>query len=331
LHHASHDRPVQGANHANCVVHASLLSVGGPSPSTAVAPRAPKPPGTCKDHPKPAVKIEVSAQDRRFRVLWALVWPLRIYVRHTRIERGRTFLIWHVLRALAPPEDRTFLVHTPGDGRIRLHYREVIGFLTLVQGSFEAAEVETLMEAARPGTVAVDIGANVGIFTIPLGRAVGREGAVWAFEPLPENLDRLRENVIESESSNVRLFGVAASDTDEALSFHVAGDSAYGSTREVFSGWGTGRSLTVPGVCLDTAWRAHGMPFVSVIKIDVEGAELAVLRGSQDVIRHCRPVLLLEAANANELVEIEKYLLGFNYERRMRTGFVEHNHLFVPL
>jgi FkbM family methyltransferase len=277
------------------------------------------------------VKIEVAAEDRRFRVLWALAWPLRIYVRHTRIEPGRTFLIWRVLRALVPPEDRTFLVRTPGGARIRLRYREVIGFLMLVQGTFEAAEVETLVDAARPGTVAVDIGANVGIFTIPLGRAVGADGAVWAFEPLPENLDRLRENVIENQSSNVRLFAVAASDTDGALSFHVAGDSAYGSTHEVFSGWGTGLSLTVPAVCLDTAWRTHGMPLVSVIKIDVEGAELAVLRGSQDVIRHCRPVLLLEAANADELAEIEKYLLPFNYERRMRTGFVEHNHLFVPV
>ena len=276
------------------------------------------------------MKIEMAAEDRRFRVLWALAWPLRMYVRYTRIDRGRRFLIWRVLRALVPPEDRTFLAHSPGGGRVRLRYREVIGFLRLVHGSFEDAEVETLMEAARPGTVAVDIGANVGIFTVPLARAVGTDGTVWAFEPLPENLDRLHANVTENQLANVRLFAAAASDTDGALSFHVAGDSAYGSTREVFSGWGTGRSLTVPAVRLDAEWRTRGMPFVSVIKIDVEGAELAVLRGSRDVIRHCRPVLLVEAANSDELAKIEKYLLLFNYERRGRGGFLAHNHLFVP-
>ena len=112
--------------------------------------------------------IEVAAEDRRFRVLWALAWPLRMYVRHTPIRYGRRFLVWRVLAALVPPGDRTFLAQSPGGGRVRLRYREVVGFLRLIQGSFERAEVETLIEAARPGTVAVDIGANVGIFTGPL-------------------------------------------------------------------------------------------------------------------------------------------------------------------
>lgn len=277
------------------------------------------------------MKIDVAPEDRRFQVFWALVWPLRMYVRYTWIERGRTFLIWRVLGALLPPEDRTFLAHSPGGGRVRLRYREVIGFLRLVQGSFEGAEVETLMEAARPGTVAVDIGANVGIFTIPLAYAVGTDGAVWAFEPLPENIDRLRANVIENQLANIRLFAEAASETDGAISFRVAGDSAFGSTREVFYGHGTGRSLTVPAVRLDAVWRSRGMPIVSVVKIDVEGAEVAVLRGAQDVIRRCRPILLVEAANSDELAKIERYLSPFQYERRAREGFVAHNHLFVPL
>jgi FkbM family methyltransferase len=284
-----------------------------------------------RHEPQRRLQIEVAAEDRRFRVFWALAWPLRMYVRHTPIERGRKFLMWRVLKALVPPGDRTFLAHSPGGGRIRLRYREVIGFLRLVQGRFESAEVETLMDAARPGTVAVDIGANVGIFTVPLARAVGTDGAVWAFEPLPENVGRLHANVSENQLSNVRLFAAAASETDGALSFSIASDSAYGSTRVVFSGRATGTSLTVPAVRLDTEWRRLGMPFVSVIKIDVEGAELAVLRGSEGVIRHCRPVLLLEAADSDELAEIEKYLSPFNYERRLRPRFVEHNHLFLPL
>jgi FkbM family methyltransferase len=276
------------------------------------------------------VKIEVAAGERRFRVFWALAWPLRMYGRYTWIERGRRFLIWRVLWALLPPQDRTFLAHGPGGGRVRLRYREVIGFLRLVQGSFERAEVETLMDAARPGTVAVDVGANVGIFTIPLGRAVGTDGAVWAFEPLPDNLDRLRANIAENRLANVSLFEAAASDTEGTLSFHVAGDSAYGSTREVFQGWGTGRTLEVPGVRLDTEWRARGMPRVSVIKIDVEGDERAVLRGAREVIRRCRPVLLLEAANGDELAKIEGYLLPLGYERCERAGFAGRNYLFIP-
>jgi FkbM family methyltransferase len=271
------------------------------------------------------------AEDRRFRLLWTLAWPLRMYLRFTPIERGRMFLVWKVLFALMPSGDRTFPAHGPGGSQVRLRYTEVIGFLFLLQGSFERAEIESLMKAARPGSVAVDIGANVGIFTIPLARAVGADGAVWAFEPLPENLDRLQANVAENRLTNVSLFAAAASDADGVLPFHVADDSAYGSTHEIYSDRGTGKSLTVPAVRLDTEWRARGMPLVSVIKIDVEGAELDALRGSQEVIHRCRPTLLIEAANADELGDIETYLTPFNYGRSRPGGFVEHNHLFVPL
>jgi FkbM family methyltransferase len=158
----------------------------------------------------------------------------------------------------------------------------------------------------------------------------GAHGEVWAFEPLPDNVERLRANVLENELSNVTLFASAASNIDGVLSFHVAGDSAFGSTGEVLSDWTTGKSLTVPAVRLDTEWKARGMPTISVIKIDVEGAELAVLRGSRGVLRRCRPVLLIEVANPDEFAMIEKYLLPFSYERRARRGFAEHNHLFCP-
>lgn len=277
------------------------------------------------------MKIDVAREDRRFQVVWALAWPLRMYVRYARIKYGRNFLVHRALAALVPGKDRTFLAHSPGGGRVRLRYGEAIGFTTLLQGSFECREVETLMRAARSGTVAVDVGANVGIFTVPLAYAVGANGAVWAFEPLPENVDRLRANITENQLPNVELFAAAASDTDGSASFRIASDSALGSTREVFYDQGTGRSLTVPTVRLDSEWRARGMPIVSVIKVDVEGAELAVLRGAEDVILRCRPVLLVEAASSDELAKIEKYLLPFKYERSARDGFVAYNHLFVPL
>jgi len=212
------------------------------------------------------------------RLIWTLLWPLRTYARYTPLERGRRFLIWQVLASLVP--DRSFFAHVPG-GRVRLRSREVVGFLRLFQGSFEQAEMETLTEAARPGTVAVDAGAHVGLFTIPLARAVGTKGAVWAIEPLPENVRRLDANVRANRLSNVTIFSSAASDADGRVAFEIAGDSAYGSTREVVSAWRTAKVLQVSTLCLDTEWKARGMPCVSVMKIDVEGAELQVLRGAE--------------------------------------------------
>jgi FkbM family methyltransferase len=235
-------------------------------------------------------------------------------------------MMWRILASLVP--DRTFLAQVPG-GKVRLRCREVVGLLRLFQGSFEQAEIETLVEAARPGTVAIDAGAHVGLFTIPLARAVGREGEVWAIEPLPENVQRLRENVVANRLGNVTVLASAASDADGRQGFQVAGDSAYGSSREVDQAWETDEALDVTAVRLESVWRAHGMPRVSVIKIDVEGDELRVLRGADDLIRACRPVLLVEVPKPDELDQVVRYLAPFNYERHERQGFTVANHLFA--
>jgi FkbM family methyltransferase len=262
--------------------------------------------------------------DLSFRVVWGLLWPLRAFARY--IPRGRGFLTWRVLASLVP--NRTFLAHVPG-GKVQLRSREAVGFLRLVQGSFEQAEIETLTEAARPGTVAIDAGAHVGVFTIPLARAVGTAGAAWAIEPLPENVRRLRANLRANGLHNVTVLAAAASDVDGQVAFEVAGDSAYGSTREVLSGWGTAEVIQVSAVRLDTEWRRHGMPRVSVIKIDVEGAELRVLRGAENLLRALRPQLLIEVPDPDELEQIMRYLSSFDYERLETPGFAAHNHLFL--
>jgi FkbM family methyltransferase len=267
------------------------------------------------------MKVEM---DLSFRVVWGLLWPLRAFARCT--PRGRRFLTWRVLASLVP--NRAFLAHVLG-GKVELRSREVVGFLRLVQGSFEQAEIETLIEAARPGTIAIDTGAHVGLFTIPLARAVGTEGVVWAIEPLPENVRRLRANLRTNGLHNVTVIASAASDADGQLAFELAGDSAYGSTREVLQGWGTAEVVQVSAVRLDTEWRRHGMPRVSVIKIDVEGAELRVLRGAENLLRVLRPQLLIEVSNPDELEQIVRYLSSFDYERRETPRFAAHNHLFL--
>jgi FkbM family methyltransferase len=264
--------------------------------------------------------------DLAFRLRWALLSPLRAYVRYSPLQRGRPFLMWRVLGALVP--DRTFLAHVRG-GKVRLRCREVVGFLRLVQGSFEEAEIETLSKAACPGTVAIDAGAHVGLFTIPFSRAVGPEGEVWAFEPLPENVERLRANVQENRLRNVATFAAAASDADGVLPFRLAGDSAYGSTVEVRDDWETGKSMNVRAVSLDTEWKARGMPPVTALKVDVEGAELRVLRGSRQLLRRYRPPVLVEVTDPDELERIASYLAPLAYEERSEGGFAPHNHLFT--
>jgi hypothetical protein len=125
-----------------------------------------------------------------FKAAWGLAWPIRAYLRHTPAHRGRGLVEAALVRLVLPLAPTTFITALPGGGTIALRYRERIGLSTLVYGSFEAAETELLRRLARPGTTAIDAGANVGLFTIPLALAVGDEGRVLAVEPAPETAAR---------------------------------------------------------------------------------------------------------------------------------------------
>jgi len=141
------------------------------------------------------------------------------------------------------------------------------------------------MCALRPGDVVYDIGANWGFFTCLAAALVGETGAVAAFEPGERAFDQLRGNVAHAALWRVILKRCALA--------QVTG----GSVPLVLPGWGhadTGayvsssppsrRTEDVPTLALDDFWRQQGCPRLRLIKIDVEGAELQVLRGARQLL-----------------------------------------------
>jgi FkbM family methyltransferase len=267
----------------------------------------------------------------RFRYLWPLLRPLYAYVSRHGPRRGERFLLHRVLlpRVRSDPQ-ASFVARLPGGGKLRLLCREAIGFEILLHGTFEAAESRYLAGRARAGTTAIDVGANVGLFTVPLARAVGSGGRVVAIEPDPENVARLEANLRLNRLANVLVQRVAAADGEGEAELHVANDPAFHSTVAVHAGREVGRTLRVPTTRLDTIWMRLGQPAVSAIKIDVEGAELAVLRGAETLLRETRPTLLLEANTAGELRALTDWLAQRSYARRVEPGFEERSSAFEP-
>jgi FkbM family methyltransferase len=217
-------------------------------------------------------------------------------------------------------------------GRVlELQYREVIGLHILLYGSFEPAELTTLCSLARLNTTAVDVGANVGMFTIALSAAVGPSGHVMAFEPFPPNLDRLQRNLHLNEIRNVDVLPLAVDRKDGATTLHLSNDPAFHSTTEIRE---RERSLhetiTVPMASLDGAWTRAGSPAVSVLKIDVEGGEFSVLSGATVLLAQCRPTILIEVPREEQLQEITTFLQAYGYHRQQPDGFMPWNYLFTP-
>ncbi|WP_205446848.1 FkbM family methyltransferase [Candidatus Frankia alpina] len=149
-----------------------------------------------------------------------------------------------------------------------------------------AAVFDTIL---APGDCCYDVGANIGIYTLWAAGAVGPDGEVHAFEPVPQTRATLTSLVEQNGLTQVRLSPTAVGATIGRIGLRLH-PGASGLTHQVSDG--ATPDLTVPVVTLDSHAARHRPP--TLIKIDVEGFELEVLRGAQDLLRTHRPALLLE-------------------------------------
>jgi FkbM family methyltransferase len=259
------------------------------------------------------------------RLAWPFTFGLRWYWLHSTRKLGKALVVEHVVKRLLPAPPAGFYAELPDGGRVFLHHREDIGLVVLMSGAFEKAETEFAIEHARPGSVAIDVGGNVGMFTVPLARAVGPSGRVLTIEPSPDNVERLERNLDLNLLENVVVEPIAVGDKQGRLVLQLASDPGFHSTAAIAESRSVDESLTVQAQTLDQVWlRAHA-PNVSFVKVDTEGSEHAVLRGAEQILRTCQPVLLVEAKGRERLRELDSWLGGFGYSRRRQRGFAPGN------
>ena len=109
-------------------------------------------------------------------------------------------------------------------------------------------------------------------------------------------MPRLRSNLARNGIENVTVIAAAAGASDGEVELTLAADRAFSSIKPLVSYRGAGASRTVPMKRLDTIWTDAGEPAVAFAKIDVEGAELEVIAGSERLLERCRPALVVEVS-----------------------------------
>jgi FkbM family methyltransferase len=196
---------------------------------------------------------------------------------------GKGWLVEHVLESPVLFTDRfgVEVLLYPSDG-VADRYEH--------GGYNEQAEQDFCAAFLRPGMVAFDVGANYGLYSLLFAKSVG-EGSVFAFEPEPWNFERLTRNIALNDASAVTPIRAAVFRTDGEVQLNVYPREQHG--------WHTlGRpameldgkpcrpeaTVGVPAVTLDTFCGEHGIARIDLLKIDVEGAELDVLRGAQTLL-----------------------------------------------
>lgn len=269
-------------------------------------------------------------RQRFFPLIWKLLYPLRFYLARFPVQRGKGILLRRILVPLLPPGEAEYDLSVPPKSmQVSLRYRETLGLSSLIYGTFELAELNFVNQYLRPGNLAMDIGANVGIFTVVMGATVGDTGRVFAFEPVPANLIRLEKNISKNALRNVQIFTLALGISDGQMNLCMATDPAYPSLHEVQDGFATGMDIKVQVRTLDSVWQELGCPAVAFVKIDVEGAEMDVLRGAMIFLTTCRPTLLVEANTDLEFDLLITHLNNLGYRHIRPQGFVSMNHLFI--
>ena len=194
------------------------------------------------------------------------------------------------------------------------HRRELWKFQ---EGRYEKFTMQLFKEALAPGMVVCDIGAHIGIYSLLAAQRVGREGRVYAFEPDPRTFLYLVRNIERNGFSNIIIpIKKAVSNHEGVLRLHL--DEITSGDTSLFHRNTSGRTVEVQSVKLDNF--LEGEAKVDIVKLDIEGGELAALEGMESLLKRsnnvkmfveCNPSML-EVAGSNVEQLLEKlYALGF--------------------
>ena len=173
--------------------------------------------------------------------------------------------------------------------RMYVDLRSGIGRGIYVVGEFDAAVFPPISANLAVGSTFIDIGANVGYYSMLALDIVGATGQVHAFEIDPRPLKCLAMTKRQFKLDNFHIHPVALGSSDGHVL--ITKDSECGNRHVAI----TGNGISVPMTSLDAWFAMQNLGRIDVLKIDVEGFELEVLRGGLGVIERFRPHLVIEA------------------------------------
>lgn len=190
-------------------------------------------------------------------------------------------VVQHILLAVYERARRSGLLSAPSGRWLFTHAYD------LYKVVWEAGPIYKLRSLVVPGTWIIDVGANVGFFTKRFASWVSCGGSVLALEPERVNFVALEQTISPFSGDRVHLLRAAAAEVTGTLYLRLS-ENNHVDHRLAEDG------VSVPSLTLDDLMTQYGWPAVSLIKIDVQGAEGRVLDGAGQLIERCHPALFVE-------------------------------------
>jgi FkbM family methyltransferase len=195
-------------------------------------------------------------------------------------------------------EKSFFEFNLEDDVKINLYKDSVLS--RLIYEGFEQEETDYLIKILKKGDVFVDIGTNIGLFSLMASKIVGEEGKVLCFEPAPITFSRLNENVKLNDFKNIDIRNLGLSDKQGELTFYISNNG-----HDAWNSFAPSQdnklesSIQVPVSTLDIELINIDKNKIKLVKIDVEGWEKFVLFGGKDFLVSFNPIVMVEFTEAN--------------------------------
>ena len=170
----------------------------------------------------------------------------------------------------------------------------------LIAGYYERQELTLFQRLVRVSNTVLDAGGNIGIYACVGAKQLPPGSRLVTFEPVPQNQAYLRRNLEQNQvESSVTVVDSALGAEAGSVTIHLAAGStgAHSVSADTVGAGSTG-SVTVPMTTIDDFLADHDFGSVDVIKVDVEGFDVAVLRGGAKTLREHMPTLFVEYAPA---------------------------------
>lgn len=257
--------------------------------------------------------------------------PVNVALR-TAVRPFRNLLPWGVVHSIPMVGD----VHVDlGDGRECVLVSDGNDSLAsrMYWSGLDGFEPETLrlfLELCKTSTTVLDVGAHVGLYAL-LASTDRDDVTTIAFEPVERNLQYLRGNAARNSTPGLTIEPAAVGDHDGTIVLYIPQTTRLPATATILE---SARAEIVPTevpiVTIDAYVRAHGLETVDLIKIDVEGAESAVLQGAAEIIREHQPAIICEILHGIADTEAATALFedtDYRFFLLTDEGLVEHERL----
>ena len=218
--------------------------------------------------------------------------------------RGTIKLATHDSRSgTAATKDRKGFITICNDRQIKFSVpadlKCISTYVLLEQGKWFEKEIEFVYHYATPGMTVLDIGANVGVYTLPLAKLVGPTGQVIAYEPGTVNRQHLERSLALNQCGNVVVSGAALSDCVGTGLLQI---ESSGELNQLVAQHSDSKAVeSVEVSTLDAEFDRYNWTQVDFMKIDAEGQEAAIIKGGQRFFKRYSPLIMFEVKHGLEI------------------------------